>query len=46
VYALSLGGRGRGVARALMAECERVAAEWGYDEIFLTTDSDNFPALR
>ncbi|MCD6494949.1 GNAT family N-acetyltransferase, partial [Candidatus Bipolaricaulota bacterium] len=37
--------RGQGVARALLAECEKLARDWGRSGLLLDVASDN-PALR
>ncbi|KAA8495964.1 hypothetical protein FVE85_2119 [Porphyridium purpureum] len=38
--------RRRGIARALVRECERVSREAAIDDVFLTVESTNWPAMQ
>ena len=38
--------RRRGLGRSLMAECEAVACEWGFDEMLLKVEPGNADAVR
>ena len=38
--------RRRGVGRSLMAECEAVACEWGFEEMLLKVEPSNVDAVR